>query len=128
MGADGVHSEVRKHIINDGNPLFKGYNIWRAVVETTFEIGFTSETFANGQRVVILPIKDGVYGWWATCNEAYMHDDMPLANQTVVCDTGGRMRCGGMRCDAGVCDAGVCDKGVCYTPLPTVRAKRFRPG
>ena len=89
MGADGVHSEVRKHIINDGDPIiFSGYNIWRGAVETTFEIGFTSENFANGQRVEIVLIKDGVYGWWATYNEAYMHDDIPTGRPN------GRMRYG----------------------------------
>jgi len=77
IGADGVHSAVRKHIINDGNPIFRGYNIWRGVVKTNFDIGYASETFGKGQRVGIVPIKDGVYGWWATCNEAYMQDDKP---------------------------------------------------
>ena len=77
IGADGVHSEVRKHIINDGGPIFRGYNIWRGVVKTNFDIGYGSETFGKGQRVGIVPIKDGVYGWWATCNEAYMQDDKP---------------------------------------------------
>ena len=77
IGADGVHSVVRKHIINDGDPIFRGYNIWRGVVKTNFDIGYGSETFGKGQRVGIVPIKDGVYGWWATCNEAYMQDDKP---------------------------------------------------
>lgn len=77
IGADGVHSVVRKHIINDGEPIFRGYNIWRGVVKTNFDIGYASETFGNGKRIGIVPIKDGVYGWWATCNEAYMQDDSP---------------------------------------------------
>lgn len=77
VGADGIHSEVRKHIINDGTPTFRGYNIWRGVVKTNFEIGYGSETYGKGQRVGIVPIKDGVYGWWATSNENYMQDDNP---------------------------------------------------
>ncbi len=77
IGADGVHSVVRKHIINDGEPIFRGYNIWRGVVKTNFDIGYASETFGNGKRIGIVPIKDGVYGWWATCNEAYMQNDSP---------------------------------------------------
>jgi len=77
VGADGIHSEVRKHIINDGTPIFRGYNIWRGVVKTNFEIGYGSETYGKGQRVGIVPIKDGVYGWWATANENYMQDDRP---------------------------------------------------
>lgn len=77
IGADGIHSVVRQHIINDGKPIFRGYNIWRGVVKTTFDIGYGSETYGQGQRVGIVPIKDGVYGWWATCNETYMQDDKP---------------------------------------------------
>lgn len=77
VGADGIHSKVRKHIINDGDPIFRGYNIWRGIVKTDFDIGYGSETYGRGQRVGIVPIKDGVYGWWATCNENYLQDDSP---------------------------------------------------
>ena len=77
IGADGIHSIVRKHIINDGDPIFRGYNIWRGVVKTNFDIGYASETYGKGQRVGIVPIKDGVYGWWATYNEAFLKDDEP---------------------------------------------------
>lgn len=37
VGADGIHSAVRKHIINDGAPIFRGYNIWRGVVKQTLK-------------------------------------------------------------------------------------------
>ena len=77
IGADGIHSIVRKHIINDGAPIFRGYNIWRGVVKTNFDIGYASETYGKGQRVGIVPIKDGVYGWWATYNEGFLKDDEP---------------------------------------------------
>ena len=77
IGADGIHSVVRQDIINDGKPLYRGYNVWRGVVKTDFDIGYGSETYGKGQRVGIVPIKDGVYGWWATCNEDYLQDDNP---------------------------------------------------
>lgn len=77
IGADGIHSVVRKHIINDGEPVFRGYNIWRGVLKTNFDIGYASETYGKGQRVGIVPINDGVYGWWATCNEEFRQDDEP---------------------------------------------------
>jgi len=77
IGADGIRSMVREHIIGDGEPIFRGYNIWRGVVRSDFAIGHGSETFGKGQRVGIVPIKDGLYGWWATCNEAYLQDDEP---------------------------------------------------
>ena len=74
IGADGIHSVVRQHIINDGAPVFRGYNIWRGVVKTTFDTGYASETYGKGQRVGIVPIKDGTYGWWATCNEDLLQE------------------------------------------------------
>lgn len=77
IGADGIHSVVRKHIINDGDPIFRGYNIWRGVVKTDFDIGYASETYGKGRRVGIVPIKNGVYGWWATYNEEFLKDDEP---------------------------------------------------
>lgn len=77
IGADGIHSIVRKNIINDGDPVFRGYNIWRGVVKTNFDIGYASETYGKGKRVGIVPIKDGVYGWWATYNEGFLKDDEP---------------------------------------------------
>lgn len=77
IGADGMHSKVRKHIMNDGAPVFRGYNIWRGVVKTEFDSGYGSETFGTGQRFGIVPIRDGYYGWWATSNESYMQDDSP---------------------------------------------------
>tara|TARA_Y100001934_G_scaffold256285_1_gene324134 strand:+ start:131 stop:1381 length:1251 start_codon:yes stop_codon:yes gene_type:complete len=81
IGADGIHSVVRKDIINDGAPIYRGYSIWRGVVKTTFDTGYASETFGKGQRVGIVPIKDGTYGWWATCNEKFLQDDQPEGTQ-----------------------------------------------
>lgn len=77
IGADGIHSAARQYVIGDGDPIFRGYNIWRGVVKTDFDTGYGSETYGFGQRVGIVPIRDGVYGWWATCNEDFMQDDAP---------------------------------------------------
>jgi 2-polyprenyl-6-methoxyphenol hydroxylase-like FAD-dependent oxidoreductase len=77
VGADGIHSAVRQHVIGDGAPVFRGYNVWRGVVKSDFAVGYGSETFGSGKRVGIVPIKDGYYGWWATCNEEYLEGDEP---------------------------------------------------
>ena len=77
IGADGLHSRVRQYVLNDGKPIFRGYNIWRGVVESDFEAGYGSETFGRGKRVGIVPIKENMYGWWATCNENFLEDDRP---------------------------------------------------
>ena len=77
IGADGINSVVRKYVINDGEPIFRGYNVWRGVVKSNFDSGYGSETFGEGKRVGIVPIKDGYYGWWATCNEDFLQNDEP---------------------------------------------------
>lgn len=77
IGADGIHSTVREFIIADGKPIFRGYNIWRGVVDASFDIGYASETYGKGKRVGIVPVKAGKYGWWATANEEFMQDDEP---------------------------------------------------
>lgn len=75
IGADGIHSVVRNHVINDGGPIYRGYNCWRGVVKSTFESGYGSETYGLGKRVGIVPIKDGYYAWWATVNEEQSEKD-----------------------------------------------------
>lgn len=77
IGADGIHSRVRQFVIGDGEPLFRGYNIWRGVVDSNFDSGYGSETYGKGKRVGIVPIRKGRYGWWATCNESFMESDEP---------------------------------------------------
>ena len=71
IGADGINSEVRKFIINDGPPIFRGYNIWRGIAQLNdFPAGYSSETWGKGKRIGIVPIRDNKFGWWATVNEA----------------------------------------------------------
>jgi len=77
IGADGIHSVARQYVMTDGSPIYRGYNIWRGVIESNFDIGYGSETYGKGKRVGIVPIKDGKYGWWAACNEALMENDEP---------------------------------------------------
>ena len=77
VGAEGIHSPLRELIIGDGKPIFRGYNIWRGVCDSNFDVGYASETYGLGKRVGIVPIKEGKYGWWATFNEEFMKDDSP---------------------------------------------------
>lgn len=77
VGADGLNSVVRDRVINDGKPVFRGYSIWRGVCRLDLADGYGSETYGNGQRVGIVPIKEGVFGWWATLNEPFMQTDEP---------------------------------------------------
>jgi 2-polyprenyl-6-methoxyphenol hydroxylase-like FAD-dependent oxidoreductase len=77
IGAEGIYSPLRELIIGDGKPVFRGYNIWRGICDSNFDVGYASETYGLGKRVGIVPIKEGKYGWWATYNEEFMKDDSP---------------------------------------------------
>ncbi|HEU5132702.1 MAG TPA: FAD-dependent monooxygenase, partial [Pyrinomonadaceae bacterium] len=71
IGADGVHSRVRAQFINDGEPLNRGYTIWRGTSPITpDEIPpFTGmELYGRGRRFGIGPVGLGRTGWWASAN------------------------------------------------------------
>ena len=75
IGADGINSVVRQEIIGDGAPVFRGYNIWRGIAELPLDQGYGSETLGRGNRVGIVPIRNGLFGWWATANETLGRPD-----------------------------------------------------
>lgn len=78
IGADGIKSNVRKQIINDGDPIYRGHNIWRGIATLeNIPLGYASETWGKGARVGIVPIKDNKFGWWATLNEDKNQSDEP---------------------------------------------------
>ncbi|MEL6133626.1 MAG: FAD-dependent monooxygenase [Bacteroidota bacterium] len=82
IGADGIHSKVRQQLINDGPPIFRGYNVWRGIAELeNVPTGYTSETWGKGSRIGIVPIKDHKFGWWATLNEGEDQPDGPQGAQ-----------------------------------------------
>ncbi|GAB3182726.1 FAD-dependent monooxygenase [Telluribacter humicola] len=77
IGADGIHSALRKKIKGDEVPLFRGYNLWRGIAKLPLEQGYASESLGRGNRVGIVPIRDGLFGWWATANETQGLSDEP---------------------------------------------------
>ena len=34
IGADGIHSRVRSQFLNDNDPIFRGYTVWRGISPT----------------------------------------------------------------------------------------------
>jgi 2-polyprenyl-6-methoxyphenol hydroxylase-like FAD-dependent oxidoreductase len=78
IGADGINSVLRQEIIGDGAPIYRGYNIWRGIAcLPEMPSGYGSETWGKGARVGIVPIKDELFGWWATLNEPKDQSDEP---------------------------------------------------
>ena len=72
VGADGLHSRVRAQLLGDGEPIYRGYNVWRGVARlehASLEAHTASEVFGEGRRFGIGPVGLGRTGWWATANE-----------------------------------------------------------
>jgi 2-polyprenyl-6-methoxyphenol hydroxylase-like FAD-dependent oxidoreductase len=72
VGADGLHSRVRAQLLGDGEPLYRGYTVWRGVARlehAALQTGTASEIYGAGQRFGVGPVGLGRTGWWATANE-----------------------------------------------------------
>ena len=73
IGADGIHSHVRFHLLNDAEPIYRGYTVWRGVSPINFNSippGTAIELHGHGQRFGIGPVGGGKIGWWASMNAA----------------------------------------------------------
>jgi 2-polyprenyl-6-methoxyphenol hydroxylase-like FAD-dependent oxidoreductase len=71
IGADGVHSRVRKQFINDGEPISRGYTIWRGtspITPAAIPPDTGIELYGRGKRFGIGPVGLGRTGWWASGN------------------------------------------------------------
>ncbi|HYO78411.1 MAG TPA: FAD-dependent monooxygenase, partial [Thermoanaerobaculia bacterium] len=66
IGADGIHSAVRRHLFPSIQPRYSGYTGWRGV--TRHAPIATSETWGRGARFGIVPIGHGRVYWFATQN------------------------------------------------------------
>jgi 2-polyprenyl-6-methoxyphenol hydroxylase-like FAD-dependent oxidoreductase len=70
VGADGLHSVVRREVLGDAPLRYSGYTSWRGVAKAAslVEPGATSETWGPGARFGIVPIGHGEVYWFATQN------------------------------------------------------------
>jgi 2-polyprenyl-6-methoxyphenol hydroxylase-like FAD-dependent oxidoreductase len=68
IGADGLRSRVRAQLVNDGAPVYRGYQCWRGVCSRPASEVLT-ETCGLGIRVGIVPIGFRGTAWWCCANE-----------------------------------------------------------
>lgn len=71
IGADGIHSHVRDQFLNDGDPVYRGYIVWRGISQTTpssIPPNTAIEIHGRGKRFGIGPVGLGRTGWWASAN------------------------------------------------------------
>lgn len=71
IGADGIHSAVRKQMFPEIQLRYSGYTAWRGVVETESEsaLGLTSESWGVGARFGIVRVDKSRIYWFATSNQ-----------------------------------------------------------
>ncbi len=71
IGADGIHSVVRKQMFPNIRLRYSGYTAWRGVVETADEsaLGLTSESWGRGARFGMVRIDRRRVYWFATHNQ-----------------------------------------------------------
>jgi 2-polyprenyl-6-methoxyphenol hydroxylase-like FAD-dependent oxidoreductase len=77
IGADGIHSHVRAQFINDGEPVHRGYTVWRGISPVTpvsIPQATAIEIHGRGKRFGIGPVGLGRVGWWASANDAERSD------------------------------------------------------
>ena len=81
IGADGIHSRVRSQFLNDNDPIFRGYTVWRGISPTipnAIPSSAAIELHGRGKRFGLGPVGKGRLGWWATANTANTNDLLRL--------------------------------------------------
>lgn len=81
IAADGIHSRVRAQFINDGEPVDRGYTVWRGISATVLSAippATAVEIHGRGKRFGIGPVGLGRVGWWATANAGHTDNLLQL--------------------------------------------------
>jgi len=81
IGADGIHSDVRSQFLNDNDPIFRGYTVWRGIsptIPSAIPSTAAVELQGRGKRFGIGPVGHGRLGWWATSNTTNNDDLLRL--------------------------------------------------
>jgi 2-polyprenyl-6-methoxyphenol hydroxylase-like FAD-dependent oxidoreductase len=67
VGADGLHSVVRRHVLGDGPPRYAGETIFRGIADFALDRPETfREVFGAGRRAAYYDLGQGRTYWWAT--------------------------------------------------------------
>ena len=77
VGADGIHSMVRRLLLDDGQPRYAGYTAWRAVTEWAGGQLPAGESWGAGTLFGMLPLADGRVYWFATKRAPAGETDSP---------------------------------------------------
>jgi 2-polyprenyl-6-methoxyphenol hydroxylase-like FAD-dependent oxidoreductase len=86
IAADGINSAVRAQIHGSGEPIYRGYCIWRGIVpEIPGAVqGHISETWGAGRRFGVMPMGKGRVCWYGTRNSVPSQSDAPEGRKAEV--------------------------------------------
>lgn len=98
VGAEGLHSGLRKELNGEDSPFFTGQVAWRAIVPDDGADPVARIWMAPGRHVVTYPLKGGMLnivavqarGMWAA--EGWNHVDEPASVQGVFSDCASELR------------------------------------
>lgn len=68
VGADGIHSQVRRHAFGEIEPLYMGYRSHRLIVDNVAGIRNFTEFLGHGQRIGLVPVSERRLYVWTTFN------------------------------------------------------------
>jgi 2-polyprenyl-6-methoxyphenol hydroxylase-like FAD-dependent oxidoreductase len=74
VGADGIHSSIRRLVLDGAAPRFVGQVSWRIVVEDGPAIGAWTAMLGRGRAFLLLPIGDGRLYCYADVDAPDGHD------------------------------------------------------
>ena len=68
VGADGIHSQVRRELFGDTTPRYMGYRSHRLIMENVAGVRCFTEYLGRGQRIGLVPIGEKRLYIWTTYN------------------------------------------------------------
>ncbi len=68
IGADGIHSQVRREFFGDVKPRYMGYRSHRLIMENVAGVRCFTEYLGRGQRIGLVPIGEKRLYVWTTYN------------------------------------------------------------
>jgi 2-heptyl-3-hydroxy-4(1H)-quinolone synthase len=78
VGADGIHSQVRRDLFGDYKPRYMGYRSHRLVMDNVAGVRCFTEYLGRGQRIGVVPISEKRVYVWTTFNSG--KNDRPGAD------------------------------------------------
>jgi 2-polyprenyl-6-methoxyphenol hydroxylase-like FAD-dependent oxidoreductase len=68
VGADGIHSQVRRELFGEITPRYMGYRSHRLIMQNVADVRCFTEYLGRGQRIGLVPISESKLYVWTTFN------------------------------------------------------------